>query len=117
MNRFDAGRLTAVLAAAAAAAGCHQNRDWQASNTPARVCVDDQGRRMPDEDCAQRRGGSRLWYYFSGLNRGARPPPLGGRVSGGSVIPTAGLAYRDAPGGVLRGGFGAIGAKLFRAGG
>ncbi len=136
MKRFEGVGLTAVLAISAAVlAGCdRKSNDWQASSStttqPTRVCVDKDGKRVPDEQCPAPGtqvhsgggiGNAFLWYYL-GTQMANRPyavPPMGGAVSGGGYIPTAGVSYGRAPGvsGVSRGGFGGIGARMGGFGG
>jgi len=137
MKRFEGIGLTAVLAISTAVlAGCERKaNDWQASSTttqPTRVCVDKDGKRVPDDQCpapgAVGHGGGGggianafLWYYIgsSMANRQYVVPPVGGAVSGGGYIPTAGVSYGRAPGAsaVSRGGFGGIGARMGGFGG
>lgn len=119
-------KITTGVAAALLAASCGQSRDadngWAASNDTA-VCVDQQGRRVPDGQCPQQRqavathfGSPFLWYF---LGRQATLPYYGDRVAGGSYVPTGGHTYYRAPSGtamtraaavrsgsIVRGGFG-----------
>lgn len=113
-SRTTALRLTAVLAvASAAAAGCERKDDWQGSSNATRVCVDYQGHRVPDDQCAAPRpaGGVSpfLWYYLGtqAARQGYGVPAVGGFVAGGGYTPQAGTAYTAAPAtGISRGGFG-----------
>lgn len=116
MKKFEGLGLSAVLAVAAAMSGCDRGGDWQASVGPTRVCVDRNGHRVPDADCAPTAAGhgggggnAFLWYYLGTLQgRSAGAPAVGGMVAGGSYRPEAGVSYRTAPaGGIARGGFGA----------
>jgi hypothetical protein len=109
VTKFDRYALAAVLTAAAATlAGCEER-------APARVCVDQAGRRTWDDQCAT--GGSHggsgggAWRYISaGQARENGVPRVGDAAFGGSVTPEAGVTYVGAPaGGVSRGGFGGIG--------
>jgi hypothetical protein len=115
IRKFEGVGLTAVLAVSAAISGCGRGDDWQASAGPARVCVDSQGQRVGDQNCATRPGeGSgtiHSWYYLSNAwVRESGIPPVGGAVSGGSYIPVSGVSYGHAPvGGIARGGFGGTG--------
>lgn len=114
MRKFEGLGLSAVLAVAAVVSGCDRSDDWQASAGPTRVCVDHQGRRVPDSDCAPvatgHGGGVNpfLWYYLGTLQgRRDGAPGVGGVVRGGSYTPEAGVSYRSAPAeGIARGGFG-----------
>jgi hypothetical protein len=111
IRKFEGVRLTAVVAVSAALASCGRGDDWQASAGPARVCVDNQGRREPDQYCATNGGGSgtmHSWYYLSEpWVRSSGVPGVGAPVAGGSYMPVSGVGYRAAPpGGVTRGGFG-----------
>lgn len=121
---FTTGVAAALLAAPFAAA-CSQQQDngWTADRDTA-VCVDQQGRRVPDGQCPQQRqavassyASPFLWYY---LGRRSALPYYGDTVRGGSYAPTAGHSYFRAPAGtamarsassrggsVTRGGFGA----------
>ncbi len=98
MKKLDGISLTAVLAAAAALGACGENESaW-------RVCVDDQGRRVVDDQCAAPAGHGAFahWYYSRGS-----APALGGTVSGGSSQAEDGVSYASPPSeGITRGGFG-----------
>lgn len=108
MTKFDRYALAAVLTAAAAAlAGCDEER-------PARVCVDQAGRRTWDDRCASgAHAGARagVWYYIGARGaRGGDVPRVGDPARGGGFTPEPGVAYEAAPaGGISRGGFGATG--------
>jgi hypothetical protein len=123
------GSLLAVLLVSSALTSCGRREDqgWD-TGQPTRYCVDRQGQRVPDAECAndQRAQGTGgispfLWYYLGTLNSGQRyyVPPIGGPASGGGYMPLSGLGYRYAPASsgesargfapVTRGGFGAIG--------
>jgi hypothetical protein len=111
LRKLDGIRLTAVMAAAAAAlSGCDQNESgsWQAS-TATRVCVDNAGRRVEDDSC-ERRGGHG-GAGFSYVRAGRRVPEVGSPVSDGSATPEAGVTYTDAAHSfsIARGGFGGTG--------
>jgi hypothetical protein len=112
IRKFEGVGLGAVLAVSAALSACGRGDDWQASAGPARVCVDGQGRRQPDQYCQTHAGGSGLaWYYISrSLARSSGVPGIGAVVGGGSYAPASGVSYGAAPtGGIARGGFGATG--------
>jgi hypothetical protein len=96
-NRFKLVLVPAV-SAALLAFGCDGSR------TSTRVCVDQQGRRLPDDQCRDNRYRSSFhhWYYVTG--GGAMPPfgatVRGGSSSSGSSSPASGFSS------VSRGGFG-----------
>jgi hypothetical protein len=135
VKRFEGLGLTAVLAISATVlAGCdRKSDDWQASSTtdkPTRVCVDKDGKRVPDAQCPPpgqqvvHSGGSGigtafLWYYIgSQMGRSYAVPPMGRPVTGGGYVPTSGMSYGSAPASaVSRGGFGGIGRGFGGAGG
>ena len=97
MRKLEGVRLTAVLAVAAALAGCDQQ--------PVRVCVDAQGRRIPDQPCATSAAvvGAH-WRYYGG---GVTTPAVGEPATGGSDVADHSASYSAAPEeGVSRGGFG-----------
>jgi hypothetical protein len=115
VKKFECFRLTMVLTVAGALSGCdsHKDQGWEASTGPTRVCVDQQGKRVPEDQCgADHPAGGRvspfLWYYLGSLNRGGYAPGYGRAVSGGSYQPRPGVVY-SAPSqnGIARGGFGA----------
>ncbi|MGC1301677.1 MAG: hypothetical protein WA840_04810 [Caulobacteraceae bacterium] len=112
MKKFEGLSLTVALAVAGAVSGCDQHKDWQASAGPVRVCVDQQGRRVPEADCPQTHTTGAhispfLWYYLGALSRGGSVPAYGGLATGGSFQPRPGVAYGPVPaGGIARGGFG-----------
>jgi len=111
VKTLDGLSLTAVLAVSAAMlAGCDQDNGWGDGQGPVRVCVDQQGRRVAEDQCATPRPGGGnpfLWYYLGRLNRGAGVPAYGGAVSGGSYQASSGVSYGSAPAaGISRGGFG-----------
>ena len=114
--------ITTGVAAALLAGGCGQqsaDNGWTADRDTA-VCVDKQGKRVPDGQCPQQRVASTghigaspfLWYY---LGRMSSVPYYGERVGGGSFAPSAGHSYFRAPSStamsrssaISRGGFGA----------
>jgi hypothetical protein len=124
VNKFEGLRLTMVLTVAGALSGCDQHKDqgWEASAGPTRVCVDQQGKRVPEDQCAANRpaGGVSpfLWYYLGSLNRGGYAPAYGGVVGGGSYQPRPGVVYGALPpGGIARGGFGATARSFGGLGG
>ena len=107
MGKFHLPLTAAISAAILAASGCNRERDWQASSDT-RVCVDDSGKRVPDERCRPVSPGPMpyRWYYIA---RGGYIPWFGHPAG----APAAG-SYRSAPGAVpagavTRGGFGGIG--------
>lgn len=115
MTKFDSLSLATVLAVAAAVtAGCDDDKDkgWDAAAGPTRVCVDAQGKRVPENQCAVPRTGGGvspfLWYYLGAMTAQRNyVPGYGGVVGGGSFTPAAGTAYGMAPAeGIARGGFG-----------
>ena len=116
MRKFETLSLTMVLAVAGALSGCDRKEDkgWDSAGAPTRVCVDQQGRRVPEDQCGAPRttgGGVSpfLWYYLGTLGRGSYAPGYGGLVGGGSYRPSPSVSYGAAPaeGGIARGGFGA----------
>jgi hypothetical protein len=113
IKRFEGLGLSLALTVSAAVSACGRSDDWQASAGPAqptRLCVDDQGRRLPDQACAAHGGGAIAgWYYLSGpAVRDAGIPRIGALVAGGAYVPTTGVSYAAAPArGIARGGFGA----------
>ncbi len=115
IRKFEGVGLGAVLAMSATLTACGRSNDWQASAGPARVCVDRNERRLPDDDCRPHQGGApifvRGWYYIpSPIVRDSGVPPVGGAVLGGDYTPSPGVYYRSPPaGGVARGGFGGTG--------
>jgi hypothetical protein len=125
VKKFEGVSLTMALAVAGAVGGCDrdQNKDWQASNQPTRVCVDQQGHRVPENQCGQpvHTGGGVspfLWYYLGTLGARSYVPAYGGAVSGGSFAPAAGVRYGAAPaGGISRGGFGGTARSFGGVGG
>jgi hypothetical protein len=113
MKKLDGISLTAVLAAASAAlAACGdagQDDAW-------RVCVDNQGRRIVDQQCpatGTTSSGSH-WYYMRGA-----APAIGGYVSGGSTSADDRVSYVSPPaeGGISRGGFGSTAGESGDGGG
>lgn len=125
MRKFETLSLTMVLAVAGALTGCDRREDkgWDAAGEPSRVCVDQQGKRVPENECAPAHTGGGvspfLWYYLGTLNRGGYAPGYGGLVSGGSYRASPGLSYVAAPaeGGIARGGFGGTAHSFGRLGG
>ncbi len=113
-----------VLAVAGAISGCDRPKDpgWDASAGPARVCVDQQGKRVPEDQCMQGHAGGGvspfLWYYLGSLGRGGYAPGYGGLVGGGSYQPRPGVIYGAVPpSGIVRGGFGATARSFGGLGG
>ena len=116
--KFDL-KITVTVAAAFLAASCQPKpKEWTASGDTA-LCVDKEGKRIPDENCKGRPGEQRhgsgmgtaaalfgAWYF---LGRGGRIPAVGAPVAGGSFSPRPGAAYGRAAGftSISRGGFGA----------
>ena len=114
MRSFETLSLTMVLAVAGALSGCDRQEDkgWDSAAQPTRVCVDQQGKRVPENECATQHTGVGvspfLWYYLGTLGRGSYAPSYGGMVTGGSYRASPGVSYGAAPaaGGIVRGGFG-----------
>ena len=109
MKRFILPLTTAISAAMLACSARNSADEWQAgSNT--RVCTDDWGNRVADDNCTNAVHPHFNWYYIS---RGGYVPQGGGTVSGGSYVPSGSAeSYGTAPltvppGAVVRGGFGA----------
>lgn len=107
--RFDRTglRITAATSAALLATGCGSSA--QRADQPTRVCADSSGRRTEDGNCnraTRAGGGSGAHFYY--LGRGSRVPRIGERATGGSMNPSAGVAYAPART-VTRGGFGRSG--------
>lgn len=110
--------VTSMLAAGLT--GCSSDSDDESDSTHQAVCVDEDDVRVDDDRCDDERRpgyvGGFAWYF---LAVGARYPPFGGRVTGGSVrrpsgsVVSYGGTRRD--GGtasrttVSRGGFGGRG--------
>ncbi len=99
--------LTATCAAALAVSACQkepQRADIHYAQKDTAVCVDRQGKRVPDSQCGSPRtqsgfdGGDMatmfLWYY---MGRSSVVPYYGDRVSGGSYKPRPGVNYYKAP--------------------
>jgi hypothetical protein len=102
-NRFQLVLVPAV-SAALLAFGC----DRPTAST--RICIDPQGRRLPDDQCRNDRYPSSFhhWYYVSGGG-----VPIGAFVHGGSSFRSS--ASRS--GSVSRGGFGSSAHASGSAGG
>lgn len=115
----------AMAAALAALPACSSNDEWNEEVTSAydtAVCVDNQGRRVEDERCDDRRAYGSSYRYFY-LRGGAPVPYYGDAVTGpryaayGSYSPRGGIHYDRAPAStrmtrsaaVSRGGLGASG--------
>ena len=127
MNAEKKISLVAVLLVSSAlTASCDRgNQEWSADG-PTRYCVDQQGRRVPDEQCGRTYAGGGvnpfLWYYLGSMaGRRSYVPAMGGYAAGGGYAPVAGVRYgAPAFGGrgfsgassVARGGFGGIGAGM-----
>lgn len=126
--------LTSAMAATLTAlSGCSSSEDDWGSDVVAdqdtRVCVDQNGNRVQDDDCERRAshrsgiGAGFLWYY---VGRGSRVPYYGDSVRDpqlglkGSYFPTKGTNYAKAPAtanmarsaSVSRGGFGSSGRSF-----
>ena len=120
-----------MAATLTALAGCSSGNDWDdnvVADRDTAVCVDQAGKRIADDNCNPRRGGSGMgtaamlgyWYY---MGRNSRVPYLGDSVKdgsgrfNGSNRPSAGTSYARAPAAanmtrsaaVARGGFGSSG--------
>jgi hypothetical protein len=113
LKKLEGLSLTAVLAAAAALSGC-------SPPDPARICVDQIYRRLPDQNCSTPTGGGGggggysgggRWYYLNSRDVSDEGvPSVGDSVRAGSFSPDAGASYGEAPeGGIARGGFGGHG--------
>jgi hypothetical protein len=120
MKKFTLPLTTAISAAMLATVSCGPDREWQINNNT-KVCVDQDGNRIPEDKCANHTGGGTgmgtgispyRWYYIS---RGGYVPIYSYPVSGGSYEPTEAPGnYSPAPavapeGAITRGGFGGIG--------
>jgi hypothetical protein len=121
MKKFESLGLTTVLAVSAAVLGaCDKDNGWDSAQQPTRVCVDAQGHRVPEDQCARPHAGGVspfLWYYLGTLNRGYGVPGYGGLVGGGSFRAAPGTAYGFAPAsGISRGGFGGTAGSFGGAG-
>jgi hypothetical protein len=111
--KFTLPLTTAISAAILASTSCGNSSDgeWKTSaNT--RVCVDQSGKRMPEDQCVNQPSTTippYRWYYIS---RDGYVPTYNGPVSGGSYYPTVSPdSYSPAPstaraGAITRGGFG-----------
>lgn len=111
-------RITTAIAAAMMASACgQQQRSWDDNyaQRDTAVCVDKQGRRVPDQQCSRGGGGGGssafLWYY---LGRSSALPYYGEAARGGSYSRAPGATYFHAPSSmastrataISRGGFG-----------
>jgi hypothetical protein len=114
MKKFTLPLTTAISAAMLASGGCSSDKEWQTSNN-VKVCVDDSGNRIPDDQCRNQPStgiSPYRWYYIS---RGGYVPYYGGAVGGGSYFPAGTDSdYAPAPaaapeGAITRGGFGSGG--------
>jgi hypothetical protein len=114
MRRFALPLTTAISAAMLASTGCGSDKEWQ-TDSDTRVCVDNSGQRIPEDQCRNRPAteiSPYRWYYIS---RGGYVPTYYGPVSGGSFAPAGpSESYYAAPatapaGAVTRGGFGSFG--------
>ncbi len=114
----------ALLTACGPAGDSYSTASSWTTDRPTQACVDNQGRRIQDEQCTNRSlyhgSGYPYWYY---LSRGGTVPPYGSVVTGGSRQPIAGTAYTRSAAVesavVSRGGFGATkasGASTSRGG-
>jgi hypothetical protein len=103
-NRFKLVLVPAV-SAALLAFGCN------GPQTSARVCVDQDGRRLPDDQCRDPRYRSSFhhWYYMS---HGGVTPAVGAYVLGRSSA-----SRSSGVGSVSRGGFGSSAHASGHAGG
>jgi len=114
MKRFTLPLTTAISAAMLASSGCRASGDWQADNNT-KVCVDQSGKRMPEDQCMNQPANGvspYRWYYIA---RGGYVPAYYSPASGGSYAPSAPSdSYAPAPseappGAITRGGFGGVG--------
>lgn len=118
--------VAVLLVSSALTSGCdRKNQEWSAAG-PTRYCVDQQGRRVPDDQCGRTHAGGGvspfLWYYLGSMaGRRSYVPALGGYAAGGGYAPIGGVRYGapvfgargvSAAGGVARGGFGVIAAGI-----
>jgi hypothetical protein len=109
-NTLELGALALVLGLSSSLlSGCEGGAtgDW-------RVCVDDEGHRIPDVRCptegrstggyVEGSGGASRWAY---IDRSSSVPAVGDKVEESAPLPTHGVSYGAAPeGGIARGGFG-----------
>ena len=115
--------VAVLLVSSALTAGCdRRNQEWSADG-PTRYCVDQQGRRAPDDQCGRTYAGGGvspfLWYYLGSMaGRRSFVPAMGGFAAGGGYAPMGGVRYAapafgargfSGASGVSRGGFGGIG--------
>ncbi|MCY1671415.1 hypothetical protein OVA07_10380 [Novosphingobium sp. SL115] len=123
---------TAMAATLSTLSACSGGNDWDdgvVADRNTAVCVDQDGKRVRDENCPGRShygGGSHFWYY---VNRGGRLPYYGDPVNDprygfkGSYFATKGAQYASAPASanmirskpISRGGFGSSG-RFFGSG-
>lgn len=118
--------VAVLLVSSALTSRCdRKNQEWSAAG-PTRYCVDQQGRRVPDDQCGRTHAGGGvspfLWYYLGSMaGRRSYVPAIGGYAAGGGYAPIGGVRYGapvfgargvSAAGGVARGGFGVIAAGI-----
>ena len=117
--------VAVLLVSSALAAGCDQGRKEWSADGPARFCVDQSGRRVPDDQCGRSYAGGGnpfLWYYLGSMvGRRSYVPAMGGYAAGGGYAPVSGVRYAapafgargfSGASGVARGGFGGIGVGM-----
>lgn len=117
---------TAMAATLTTLSACSSGNEWDdgvVAQKDTAVCVDQDGKRVEDDNCPGRRrysGGSHFWYY---VNRGNRVPYYGDPVNdprygyNGSYFANRGATYASAPASankvrstpISRGGFGSSG--------
>lgn len=98
---------TAMAAALTGLSGCSSTNDWDDgyayADRDTAVCVDQNGQRVDDDQCDDRRyrsyGGSFVHYYYIG--RGSAIPFYGDTIDDarykGSFAPQAGATYYPSP--------------------
>lgn len=128
--------ITIGVAAALMTGACSSKpeEDGWTTDRDTAICVDQEGKRVPDGQCPQQRtahatgfGNPFLWYF---LGRQSAVPWYGERAVGGAYAPTVGRNYARAPAGsaraapagfsrasVSRGGFGSSAHVLGGRGG
>jgi len=90
--------LVPAVSSALLAFGCGQSQPAPPANDSANVCVDGQGRRVPDDRCRDR---STFYHWYRGSHGGA-VVPIGGSAGGHSFS----HGSSSHPSSVTRGGFG-----------
>lgn len=96
--------VPAIAATMLLLAGCDDE------SAAARVCLNDHGVRVDDQNCNTRTAGYNPWLYrWYYMTRGSYAPAVGRPAFGGSYAASPSETYVPASsgGGVVRGGFGA----------